>query len=324
MSEKRWKILISAPYMQPVIERFRAELEHAGCELFIPPVFERFEEDDLLEFIGDIDGAITGDDRFTLRVLQAAPRLKVISKWGTGIDSIDREACAQLGVAVKNTPNAFSEPVADTVLGYMLSFVRNLPFMDQRMKNGVWEKIPGRSLRECTLGIIGVGDVGKAVARRAVGFGMRILGTDPKDIASISPDFVSQTGIQMVDLPTLLREADFISTNCDLNPTSYHLINDETLAQVKPTAIVINTARGPIVDEQALIRALQAGKIAGAALDVFEHEPLPEDSPLRQMNNVMLAPHNSNSSPMAWEHVHRNTIDNLLAVLRMSETTGQG
>jgi D-3-phosphoglycerate dehydrogenase len=324
MSEKRWKILISAPYMQPVIERFRAELEHAGCELFIPPVFERFEEDDLLEFIGDIDGAITGDDRFTPRVLQAAPRLKVISKWGTGIDSIDREACAQLGVAVKNTPNAFSEPVADTVLGYMLSFVRNLPFMDQHMKNGVWEKIPGRSLRECTLGIIGVGDVGKAVARRAVGFGMRILGTDPKDIASISPDFVSQTGIQMVDLPTLLREADFISTNCDLNPTSYHLINDETLAQVKPTTVVINTARGPIVDEQALIRALQAGKIAGAALDVFEHEPLPEDSPLRQMNNVMLAPHNSNSSPMAWEHVHRNTIDNLLAVLRMSETAGQG
>lgn len=319
MSDKRWKILISAPYMQPVIERFRPELEAAGCELFIPPVFERFEEADLLEFISDIDGAITGDDRFTLRVLQSAPRLKVISKWGTGIDSIDREACAQFGVSVKNTPNAFSEPVADSVLGYMLSYARNLPFLDQHMKSGVWEKIPGRSLRECTLGIIGVGDVGKAVARRAVGFGMRILGTDPKDIASLAPDFIQQTGIQMVDQETLLREADFVSTNCDLNPTSYHLINDETLALMKPTTVVINTARGPIVDEQALIRALQAGQIAGAALDVFEHEPLPADSPLRQMNNVMLAPHNSNSSPMAWEHVHRNTINNMLAVLRASE-----
>ncbi len=319
MSDKRWKILISAPYMQPVIEHFRPELEAAGCELFIPQVFERFEEADLLEFIADIDGAITGDDRFTLRVLQAAPKLKVISKWGTGIDSIDRDACTQFGVAVKNTPNAFSEPVADSVLGYMLSFARNLPFMDQHMKNGVWDKIPGRSLRECTLGIIGVGDVGKAVARRAVGFGMRILGTDPKDIAALAPDFIQQTGLQMVDQATLLGEADFISLNCDLNPTSYHLINAETLAQMKPSTIVINTARGPIVDEQALIHALQAGQIAGAALDVFEHEPLPADSPLRQMNNVMLAPHNSNSSPMAWEHVHRNTINNMLAVLRALE-----
>ncbi len=160
--------------------------------------------------------------------------------------------------------------------------------------------------------------MGKAVARRAVGFGMRILGSDPKDVAALAPDFVNETGIQLVDQSTLLHEADFISVNCDLNPTSYHLINAETLAQTKPSAVVINTARGSIVDEQALIHALQAGGIAGAALDVFEHEPLPEDSPLRQMNNVLLAPHNSNSSPMAWEHVHLSTINNLLAVLQAS------
>lgn len=308
----KWKVLVSAPYMQPVIERFRSELEAKGIELFIPPVNERFEEADLLCFIPDIDGAICGDDRFTRRVLQAAPKLKVISKWGTGIDSIDRESCKEFGIAVCNTPNAFSEPVADTILGYMLGYARNLPFMDRHMKSGVWHKIPGKTLRECTLGIIGVGDVGKAVARRAAAFGMRILGTD---IREISPEFLAETGVVMVSRDELLMQSDFVSVNCDLNPTSYHLMNDAAFACMKSTAVMINAARGPIVDERALVRALQTGKIAGAALDVFEHEPLPADSPLLTMDNVMLAPHNSNSSPEAWERVHRNTIDNLVRVL---------
>jgi D-3-phosphoglycerate dehydrogenase / 2-oxoglutarate reductase len=311
----KWKVLVSAPYMQPVIERFRGELEAEGIELFVPPVNERFEEEDLLSFISDIDGVICGDDRFTRRVMEAAPKLKVISKWGTGIDSIDQKSAKELGIAVCNTPNAFSEPVADSVLGYMLCYARNLPFMDKHMKNGVWHKIPGKTLRECTLGIIGVGDVGKAVAQRAVAFGMRILGND---IREISPAFLQETGVVMVSKEELLAESDFVSVNCDLNTTSYHLMDDTAFGQMKRTAVMINAARGPIVDEQALIRALQSGQIAGAAMDVFEYEPLPLDSPLRAMENVMLAPHNSNSSPEAWERVHRNTINNLLRVLQMT------
>ncbi|NJL54233.1 hypothetical protein HC928_02955 [bacterium] len=174
-----WKVLVTAPYMQPVLDRFRPQMEARGAELVVPVVHERMEEADLLPLIGDIDGVICGDDRFTARVLDAAPKLRVISKWGTGIDSIDREACKARGIAVKNTPNAFSEPVADSIFGYMLEFARNIAAMDRAMKQGVWEKIPGRALRECTLGVIGVGDVGKAVVRRAGGFGMRVLGTDP-------------------------------------------------------------------------------------------------------------------------------------------------
>jgi|SRR5436190_15088683 len=304
-----WKVLISAPYMQPIIERYRPMFEANGVELLVPPVNERFEEEDLLLWIGEIDGVICGDDRFTERVMQAAPKLKVISKWGTGIDSIDKEAATRLGIAVRNTPNAFSEPVADSVLGYILSFARNLPAMDHAMKQGVWNKIPGRALRECTLGIIGVGNVGTAVVRRAIGFGMPILGNDIKEIPTT---FQEVTGIQMVSKEDLLREADFVSLNCDLNPSSYHLISEEEFAIMKPGAVLINTSRGPVVDELALVEALQEGKIAGAALDVFEEEPLPMDSPLRQMCNVMLAPHNSNSSPGAWEHVHQNTSANLL------------
>ena len=309
----KWKVLISAPYLQDIIERFRPTFEENGIEILVPPVSERLEEEELLRYVEGIHGVICGDDRFTSRVLEAATDLKVISKWGTGIDSIDKDACKRLGIALYNTPNAFSEPVADTVFGYILCFARNIPGMDRKMKQGIWKKLPGLSLRESTLGIIGVGNVGKAVVRRARCFGMRIMGND---LVKMPSDFIRQTGIQMVEKEVLLKDSDFVSVNCDLNPTSYHLLGDREFALMKGGAYVVNTARGPIVEEKALVKALQERKIAGAALDVFENEPVPADSPLLSMDNVLLAPHNANSSPEAWEKVHHNTIANLLNGLR--------
>ncbi|GER78615.1 MAG: Hydroxypyruvate reductase [Anaerolineales bacterium] len=310
-------VLMTAPYMIPFLERFKATFDKYAVELIVPEVRERMEEADLLKYAGQFDGAICGDDRYTARALEAcAPRLKVISKWGTGIDSIDSAAASRLNVTVARTPNAFTTPVADSVLGYMLAFVRRQPWMDSAMKRGEWEKIPGRTLSECTLGVVGVGAIGKAVTRRARAFGMKVLGTDIVDIDHV---FISESGIEMTDLSSLLSASDFVSLNCDLNPTSRHLINARTLAQMKPTAVLVNTARGPIVDEPALVAALQSGGIAGAALDVFESEPLPHDSPLLGMDNVMLAPHNANSSPAAWERVHWNTIRNLLEGLGIKE-----
>jgi D-3-phosphoglycerate dehydrogenase len=196
----------------------------------------------------------------------------------------------------------------------MLAFARRGPWMDREMKSGKWEKIPGKALSECTLGVIGIGNIGKAVTRRAKAFGMKVYGTDIIDIDHV---FVSETGIEMTDLQSLLSNSDFVSVNCDLNPTSLHLINADTLSLMKPTAILINTARGPLVDEKALVAVLSSGQVGGAALDVFEYEPLPADSPLLKMDNVMLAPHNSNSSPVAWERVHWNTIKNLVEGLGM-------
>jgi len=296
--------------MLPSLDRFRPVLERYGLDLLVPEVRERLEEADLLKYAGQFDGAICGDDRYTARVLEAcAPRLKVISKWGTGIDSIDAAACARLGIKLCRTTDAFTMPVADSVMGYILAFARRLLWMDKAMKADEWEKIPGRALSECTLGIIGVGNIGKALARRARAFGMKVLGND---IIEIDLSFIAETGIQMTDLDSLLAESDFVSVNCDLNPTSHHLVNARTLTRMRPAAVLINTARGPLVDEAALVAALKAGTIGGAALDVFEVEPLPADSPLKQMDNVMLAPHNSNSSPAAWERVHWNTIRNLL------------
>lgn len=311
-------VLISAPYLIPSIERFLPVLRHFGLEVMVAEVHERLSEEELLRYAGQFDGALCGDDRFTERVMQAClPRLKVISKWGTGIDSIDRAAAQRLGIRVCNTPNAFTLPVSDSVLGYILAFARQLPWMDRAVKGGVWAKLPGRSLSECTLGVIGVGNIGKAVLRRARAFGMKLLGND---IVPIAPDFIAENGVEMTSLEDLLRRADFVSVNCDLNPTSYHIINAKTLGWMKPTAVLINTARGPLVDEPALVAALQGGQIAGAALDVFEVEPLPEDSPLRQMDNVLLAAHNSNASPAAWERVHWNTIRNLLDGLGISSS----
>lgn len=307
-------ILISAPYFIPVLDRFRPLIEAAGVEILVAPVDERLEEAQLLEYAGRFDGVLCGDDRFTARVLEAcAPRLKVISKWGTGIDSIDSAAAEALGIRVCRTPNAFTLPVADSVLGYMLAFARRLPWMDRDMKNRVWEKIPGRSLSECTLGVVGVGNIGKAVLRRARVFGMKLLGTD---IVEIAPDFLLENGVEMTSLEDLLSRSDFVSLNTDLNPTSYHLINERTLACMQPTAVLINTARGPIVDQAALTRALQEGWIAGAGLDVFEQEPLPADDPLTRLENVILAPH-----AIAWtdELMRENSAGacrNVLAVLR--------
>lgn len=303
-------VLFSAPYMLPFLDCFMPVFEHLGIQLIVTEVKERLDEDRLMEYAGQFDGALCGDDQFTASVLQACtPRLQVIAKWGTGIDSIDKESCDRLGIKVGRTLNAFTLPVADTVFGYMLAFARRQPWMDRAMKAGQWEKIPGRSLSESTLGVVGVGNIGKAVIRRARAFGMNILGND---IIEIAHDFILENNVEMTSLEDLLQHSDFVTLNCDLNPTSYRLINARTLAYMKPNGVLINVARGQVVEEDALISALQRGDIGGAALDVYEVEPLPADSPLLKLDNVLLAPHNSNSSPSAWERVHWNTLRTLL------------
>jgi len=302
-------VLLSAPYVIPIQERFQPLFDQSGIDLIVPEVQERLEEAQILAYAGQFDGTICGDDRYTARAIQAcAPRLKVISKWGTGIDSIDLAAAASLGIKVGRTPNAFTLPVADTVMGYMLAFARQQPWMDRQLKSGKWAKILGRSLSECTLGVIGVGNIGKTILRRGRAFGMRLLGNDIVDVPS---EFLLENCVEMVSLDSLLSQSDFVSLNCDLNPTSYHLITRERLKKMRTTAILINTARGQVVDEPALVEALETDGIAGAAMDVFEEEPLPLNHPFLSMDNVMLAAHNANSSPAAWERVHRNTIRNL-------------
>jgi D-3-phosphoglycerate dehydrogenase / 2-oxoglutarate reductase len=312
----RSTVMISAPYMQPVVDRFRPLFRERDIDLVVPRVRERLDEADLLELIPGIDGVICGDDRFTEKVFRKAKRLKVIAKWGTGIDSIDLAAATRRGIKVYNTPDAFTHPVADSVLGYILSFARRIPWTTEEMKSGRWQKEPCVALRECTLGIIGVGNVGRAVARRAAAFGMTILGND---IRSIPRPVLKETGMKVKSLNDVLNAADFVTLHTDLNPTSFHLIGAKELALMKPAARIINTARGPVIEEKALIGALKRKEIAGAALDVYEEEPLPRTSPLRRMSNCLLAPHNANSSPGAWEFVHENSLRNLFKGLGLED-----
>jgi len=314
----KWRVLVSAPYFLPALEEYRSRLESAGVEIVTIEVRERLSEAELLTVVGTLDGAICGDDQFTERVLRAAPRLKVISKWGTGIDSIDRAAAAKLGIEVCNTPNAFTDPVADTTLGLILCFARGLPRMDREVRNGLWAKPDIVALKECTLGVVGVGNIGKAVVRRARAFGMTVVGTD---LAPVPPQFVDETGLRLLSLPKLLEASDFVTLHCDLNPTSFHLIGRSELATMKPTAYLINTSRGPVIDEAALVDALQAQRIAGAGLDVFEVEPLPPDSPLRGLSSCLLSPHNSNADVACRRRVHESTIANLLAGLKKARHT---
>jgi D-3-phosphoglycerate dehydrogenase len=305
-------VLVTAPYFLPVVERFRPRFEQHGLEARPVPVEQALREAEMVPLVADVEGIVCGDDEISARVIDAAPRLRVIAKWGTGIDSIDQDAAAARGIRVCRTPGAFDDPVADSVMAYILSFARRTPWMDREIKAGRWTKLPGFSLGESTLGIVGCGRIGRAVARRARAFGTRVVGTDPHAETAALAD---AEGVEIVSLERLLEEADFVSLHAALDAGNVHLIGERELGLMKPTAFLVNTARGKLVDERALAAALDSGQIAGAGLDVFEEEPLPADSPLLRMDTTLLAPHNANSSPAAWERVHESTLSQLFQAL---------
>ncbi|HPL98339.1 MAG TPA: phosphoglycerate dehydrogenase [Bacillota bacterium] len=309
----RYKVLITAPYMQQELEKFLDFFKQNDIEIHVPEIIERMNEKGLLEIIEGFDGVISGDDQFTERVFDKAKNLRVISKWGTGINSIDLEAAKKYGVKIYNTLNAFSHPVSDTAMGMILCFSRNIIASDKALKDGKWKKIRGKSLSEQTLGIIGMGNVGTQLAKRANAFNMNILANDIKEIPSV---ILEKYNVTMVTKEEIYNSCDFISLNCDLNSTNYHMLNKDTFSLMINKPVIINTARGGLIKETDLIEALREGKVAGAGLDVYEEEPLPADSPLRNMDNCILSSHNSNSSPKYWEYVHANTLKNLLKGLK--------
>jgi len=298
------KLLISAPYM--IAERARVEplVAHPKLDVVWATVGERLEEADLLPIISEYDAVICGDDRFTPRVIDAAKRLRAIVKWGTGIDSIDKAYAATKGIKVLNTPNAFTNPVADTTVGYILHFARNIGANDAVLRRGEWSKPQGFALVERTVGIIGFGNIGRAVASRLRPFGATVLANDVLDIPA---DVAAALGVTLVSKEDLLAQSDYVTLHCDLNPTSHHLLRTETFAMMRRQPVVINTARGPLIEETALLEALDAGTISGAALDVFEHEPLPREHALRRHPKTVLACHNSNSSPSHWWRIHERS-----------------
>ncbi len=244
---------------------------------------------ELLERVKDYEVLVVRSaTKVTKEVIEAGKKLKIIGRAGAGLDNVDAAAAKAKGIKILNTPEAPTEAVAELVIGLMLSWARRIPQADSSMKQGKWLKseLMGTELRGKTIGIIGTGRIGQTVGYMASAFGMKIIAQDCVRYS----DFVLKTGCEYSDMDTLLKESDFITIHLPLTPETRHMIGKVQLSQMKPSAVLVNTSRGEIVDEVALIEALTGGKIPGACLDVYSREP-PVDSPLLKLPNVILTPH---------------------------------
>ncbi|NLA48213.1 MAG: hypothetical protein GX876_01990 [Bacteroidales bacterium] len=299
------RIAITAPYLQLEWGKYKHLLN--DYEIIKPPVSERFEEEEMLSILGpDIEGIICGDDRITEKVIDNATNLKVIVKWGTGIDSINSKYAESRGIKVRNTPDAFIIPVTESTIGLMLSIVRKIDENNRKMHEGKWEKIGAHTLYELTVGIIGYGRIGSVVAEKLSVFTNNLIWHDIKPDEELNPE--KKFYGKKVTFSELLGRADIITLHCDLNPTSFHLISEEQIKLMKNGVIIINTSRGPVLNEPDIEKNLKSGKIGYAGLDVFEEEPLPVNSFLRSCDRCILLSHNTNSSPLHWNRVHLNSI----------------
>jgi phosphoglycerate dehydrogenase-like enzyme len=283
-----WKVLITARTLSEVGTEAVAVLREARCELTIPPRFGPYPAEELQPLLKGHDAVFASMDKFTAAVLGSAEaaQLKMISRWGVGYDAIDIPAATAHGILVAYTPGVLNETVADFAFALLLCAARRVHVGFMNMSRGEWLPAWGNDVFGKTLGILGCGRIGQAVARRAAGFNMRLLGYD------IRPDpNAEKLGINFVSLDELLAESDFLSLHAALTPANRGLLGHEQLRRMKRSAYLINTARGALLDEAALDRALREGWIAGAALDAFVMEPLPKDHPLRTAPNVLLTPH---------------------------------
>ncbi|MDX6708421.1 MAG: D-3-phosphoglycerate dehydrogenase / 2-oxoglutarate reductase [Solirubrobacteraceae bacterium] len=309
------RVLITCRQMQNCIDEFRPRLEAAQLDLVLPDVVQQPSEEELIAIIGDFDGMIAGDDPLSMAVLQRARRMRIISKWGVGIDGIDLEAAKRLGIKVANTPGVFGEEVADVGIGYVIMLARQLHRIHSSVAGGGWWKHEGRSLCGATLGVAGLGSIGQAVARRGKCFGMQVLAHDP---GAVAREAAEAAGIDLLDVEDLFRRSDFLVLCCPLTAENRHMVNASRLELMKAGSYVVNVARGPLVDESALVRALESGRLSAAALDVFEHEPLPADHPLRRFPQCIFGSHNGSNTREGVLRASAKAVDNLLAGLKLS------
>lgn len=313
---ERSRVLITCIQLQRALSEYREMLDAHQIEPVVPNVAgQQLNEKEMRDLVGGIDGIIAGDDEITERVMQEADRLRIISKWGVGVDNIDLAAADARGIRVTNTPGMFGDEVADVVIGYLVLLTRGLHKIDQAVRRGEWMKPEGTSIAGKTMGIIGLGDIGREVGRRSVAMRMRAIGIDVRDNHAAR---ATAEGVEIADLTTILAESDVVSLNCPLTPQTHHMIDGAAIAAMKPGALLINTARGALVDEPALVSALEDGHVAGAALDVFEEEPLGPHSRLRSLDNVVLGSHNSSNTAEAVRRTSIRAIENLLHGLRVA------
>jgi glyoxylate reductase len=283
----------------------------------VNPAEGQMPREGLLRAVADADAMVSMlTDRVDAELLDAAPRLRVVANYAVGFNNVDVQAATSRGIMVTNTPDVVTDATADLAWAILMGIARNVCVVDRFTRSGCWtewrpEAFIAADITGATLGILGMGRIGQAVAKRAAGFDMRIL---YHDVRQAPPEIEQRWNARFVPLDTLLRESDFVTIHVPLVEATRHLIDARALWLMKPTAYLVNAARGPIVDEQALVRALQAGTIAGAALDVYENEPRLADG-LAQLDNVILIPHLGANSRRTRDRMAAMTVDNIVAAL---------
>lgn len=308
-----YRALISCPLIVDSLDEYADRFAEHGIEYDLADVDQQLTEAELLDVIDRYDGVLAGDDDFTRQVLASADRLKVIAKWGIGTDNIDEETAEEYGITVSNTPKVFGDEVADVVIGYAIMLTRQLHLIDRAVRDGEWACPRGVSLAGKTFGVVGVGDIGSSVARRAYAHGLDVLGSDVRPFPA---DLSDDIDIERVEMGELLAAADLVSLNCALTEETRGMIGSDELEAIGEEGYLINTGRGELVDQDALIEALREGRLAGAALDVFEEEPLPPSSPLVAMENVILGSHNAQNTHEAVARVNERAVENLIEGIR--------
>jgi len=302
------KVLVAAPLHEKALEVLRK----AGFEV----LYEEYpNEERLVELAKDVEAIIVrSKPKVTRKVIEAAPRLKVIGRAGVGLDNIDLEAAKERGIKVVNSPGASSRSVAELAVALMFNVARKIAFADRKMREGQWVKkqCMGIELEGKTLGIVGFGRIGYQIAKIAKALGMNVLLYDPYP----NEERAKEVGGTFASLEDLLRESDVVTLHVPLVEQTYHLINEERLRLMKPTAILINAARGAVVDTGALVKALKEGWIAGAGLDVYEEEPLPKDHPLTKLDNVVLTPHIGASTEEAQMRAGVQVAEQIVEILK--------
>lgn len=287
------RLLITCPPMLGRMEHFLPRLRERGFDVHCADVTQTLSEAELLELVPQFDAWIIGDDPATRRVLGAGAegRLRAAVKWGVGVDNVDRDACDELGLAFAHTPGMFGAEVADVALGYVVALARQTFPIDRGVREGGWPKPRGISLAGRTAGVVGYGDIGRETAARLRACAMEVVAWDP----AWSPGDVA-AGVRLREWPEGVGECDFLVFTCALTAANRHMLDAAVLERCRDGVRVVNVARGPLIDERALVAALDSGRVHSAALDVFETEPLPMDSPLRRHPLCVLGSHNASNT----------------------------
>ena len=279
-------------------------------DLVFNPLDRPLTEDELIPLLSGCAGFIAGLDSITGKVIENSPELKVISRYGVGVDKVDLKAAKEKGVVVCNTPGTNSNAVADLTFALLLGIARKIPLLDRKTKGGEWLRSTGFELNGRTMGILGLGAVGKAVAKRAAGFSMKIIAYDP----FMNKEYAQANGITVASLEEVVRSADVVSLHLPLLDETRHIISGDMMKTMKKGAVIINTARGGLIDENAALELLNSGYLAGLGLDAFETEP-PGPSPLFALDNVVVTPHTGAHTTEATAAMADNAVKNLIDVL---------